>query len=123
MTTTRANLLNSLTLILMPLWAYLTFEGTVEKPDQSVTAFIPLFLGVVLLLCSKGIKKENKIIAHVAVLVTLVALLGLTMPLKAAISDGRMLSTIRVVIMISTGIIAMYTFIQSFIRNRKEKNM
>ena len=123
MTTTRANLLNSLTLILMPLWAYLTFEGTIEKPDQSLTAFIPLFFGVVLLLCNRGIKNENKIIAHIAVLVTLVAFLGLTMPLKAAIADGRTLSTIRVVIMMSTGIIAMYSFIQSFIRNRKEKNM
>tara|TARA_B000000475_G_C15961013_1_gene432959 strand:+ start:867 stop:1238 length:372 start_codon:yes stop_codon:yes gene_type:complete len=123
MNTTRANLLNSLTLILMPLWAYLAFEGTIEKPNQSVTAFIPLFFGVVLLLCSRGIKKENKIIAHVAVLVTFVALLGLTMPLKAAVADGRMLSIIRVVIMMSTGVIAMYTFIQSFIRNRKEKNM
>lgn len=123
MKTHQANLLNSITLILMPLWAYLAFEGTIEKPNQSVTAFIPLFFGVVLLLCSRGIKKENKIIAHVAVLVTFVALLGLTMPLKAAVADGRMLSIIRVVIMMSTGVIAMYTFIQSFIRNRKEKNM
>ena len=45
MKTNQANLLNSLTLILMPLWAYLAFEGTIEKPNQSVTAFIPLFLG------------------------------------------------------------------------------
>ena len=61
MKTHQANLLNSITLILMPLWAYLTFEGTVDKPEQSVTAFIPLFFGVVLLLCNGGVKKENKI--------------------------------------------------------------
>ena len=47
MKTNQANLLNALTLILMPLWSYLTYEGTIEKPDQSITALIPLFLGVV----------------------------------------------------------------------------
>ena len=120
MKTYQANLLNSLTLILMPLWAYLTFEGTAEKPDQSITAFIPLFLGVILVLCNRGLKKENKIIAHIAVLVTLIALLGLTMPLKAAIADGRTLSIIRVAVMLLTGSLAMITFVKSFIAARKK---
>jgi hypothetical protein len=121
MKTYQVNLLNSLTLILMPLWAFLTFEGTLEKPDQSPTAFIPLLFGVVLLLCNRGLKKENKIIAHIAVLVTLVALLGLTMPLKAAIIDQRTLSIIRVVAMLLTGSLAMISFIKSFIAARKNK--
>jgi hypothetical protein len=43
MKTYQANVLNAIMLIVMPIWAYLTFEGTVEKPDQSITAFIPLF--------------------------------------------------------------------------------
>ncbi len=120
MKTYQANLLNSLTLILMPLWAYLTFEGTAEKPDQSITAFIPLFLGVILVLCNRGLKKENKIIAHIAVLVTLIALIGLTMPLKAAITDGRTLSIIRVVVMLLTGLLAMISFVKSFIAARKK---
>ena len=120
MKTHQANLLNSITLILMPLWAYLTFEGTVEKPKQSITAFIPLFFGVVLLLCNGGVKKENKIIAHIAVLVTLIALLGLTMPLKAAIADGRTLSIIRLAAMLLTGSLAMISFIKSFIAARKK---
>lgn len=120
MKTHQANLLNSITLILMPLWAYLTFEGTVDKPEQSVTAFIPLFFGVVLLLCNGGVKKENKIIAHIAVLVTLIALLGLTMPLKAAVADGRTLSIIRVAAMLLTGSLAMISFIKSFVAARKK---
>ena len=120
MKTHQANLLNSITLILMPLWAYLTFEGTVDKPEQSVTAFIPLFFGVVLLFCNGGVKKENKIIAHIAVLVTLIALLGLTMPLKAAVADGRTLSIIRVAAMLLTGSLAMISFIKSFIAARKK---
>jgi len=121
MNSRNANILNGLVLILMPLWAYLTFEGTAEKPEQSVTALIPLILGVVLIACSSGIKKENKIIAHVAVLVTLIALLGLFMPLKSAIADGRSLSIFRVILMIITGIIAMISFIKSFIDARKNK--
>ena len=120
MKTYQANLLNSLTLILMPIWAYFTFEGTVEKPEQSLTAFIPLAFGVLLLLCNGGLKKENKIIAHIAVLVTLISLLGLTMPLKAAIADDRILSIFRVGAMLLTGSLAMITFIMSFINARKK---
>ena len=116
-----ANLLNCITLILMPLWAYFSFEGTVEKPDLSMTAFIPLAFGVILLLCSNGLKNQNKLISHIAVLITLIALIGLMMPLKAAIADDRILSLIRVLGMIMTGIIAMITFIKSFIQARKNK--
>ena len=50
----------------MPLWSYLTYEGTVEKAGPINNCLIPLFLGVILLLCTKGIKNNNKIIAHVA---------------------------------------------------------
>jgi len=121
MKTYQANLLNSLTLILMPIWAYLTFEGTVEKPEQSLTVLIPLAFGVALFLCNGGLKKENKIIAHIVVLVTLIALLGLTMPLKAAIADDRTLSIFRVGAMLLTGSLAMITFIRSFIAARKAR--
>ena len=121
MKTHQSNLINSLTLILMPLWAYLTYKGTVEKPEQSITALIPLFLGVILFLCNNGLKKENKVIAHIAVAVTLIAFLGLLMPLKQAISEDRTLSVVRVVIMLFTGMLAMITFVRSFIANRKSK--
>ena len=56
----QANLLNSLTLILMCLWAYLTYEP-VDGKSQNITALIPLILGGILLLCHKGIKNNNKI--------------------------------------------------------------
>ena len=119
MKTYQTNLLNSAVLILMPLWSYFTYEATLEKPEQSLTALIPLFLGVILLFCNGGLKNENKTIAHVAVLVTFIALLGLFMPLKAAILDERTLSIFRVSLMIVTGVLAMISFIQSFIRARK----
>ena len=119
----QANLVNSLTLIIMPLWAYFTFEATGEKTQQSMTAFIPLILGFVLLICNSGIKKENKTIAHIAVLITLIAILGnASKPLLSAIEEGRTLSLFRVLAMLATSILAMIIFIKSFIKNRREKN-
>jgi len=121
MKTYQANLLNSATLILMCLWAYLSYES-VDGKLQNVTALIPLFLGCVLLLCHKGIKNENKIIAHIAVLVTLIAIIGIaSKPLISAIEDGRQLSIFRVSLMLLTSLIAMITFIKSFIRARQKK--
>ena len=120
MKTFQANLINSLTLILMPLWSYLTYEGTADKPEQSITALIPLFLGVLLLLCNNGIKNNNKIIAHVAVLITLIAIGGLSKPLMSAIEEGRNLGIFRVTLMVLTSVIAMITFVKSFIEARKK---
>jgi len=117
MTTVRANLINSISLILFPLWAYFTSE------TPSITALIPTFIGAILLMCTAGIKNENKTIAHVAVVLTLLAVLGLIKPLTGAISRDDSIAIIRVGIMMSTSILAMIVFIQGFIRNRKEKNM
>ena len=117
----QANLLNSLTLILMCLWAYLTYEP-VDGKSQNITALIPLILGGILLLCHKGIKNNNKIIAHIAVLVTLLAIIGnASKPLIAALEDGRNLSIFRVSLMILTSIIAMIAFVKSFVKARQKK--
>ena len=67
-----------------------------------------------------GSKKENKVIAHIAVLATLICLLGLFMPLNGAIGRGDNLGVLRVVAMITSGIIAMVFFVKSFIANRKK---
>ena len=122
MKTYQANLINGVVLISMSLWAYLSFEGTIEKPQQSITALIPLVLGVILILCNKGIKKENKVIAHIAVFVTLIALLGnVSKPLMSAVEEGRKMGIFRICLMILTSVFAMITFIKSFISARKNK--
>mgnify|MGYP001292851475 CR=1 FL=1 len=129
----KANLINSLTLIVMPIWAYLTAYLTYESSNTdampiweyltystlTITPLIPMFLGVILLFCTKGIKNQNKIIAHIAVMLTLLALIGLFKPLTSAISDSRVLSIFRVSIMLMTCIFSMITFIKSFIAARK----
>ena len=73
------SLISSFLLITMSGWGYLSSE------TPSVTALIPLFFVVILLLCYPGIKKENKIISHIAVTLTLLVFLALFMPLKGAL--------------------------------------
>ena len=66
-----ASLINALILIALSLWGYFSSE------TPSMTALIPTAIGVVLLALNNGVKKENKVIAHIAVLLTLLSLIGL----------------------------------------------
>ena len=105
------NTLNSIVLIALGLWGYIDV--------QSPTALIPVGFGVILLLCANGLKKENKIISHVAVLLTLVilvALVGMRLP-KSLVSGG--LGLVRVSAMILTSIFSMVAFVLSFIKARR----
>ena len=68
-----ASLINAVILVALGGWAYLSSD------DPSMTALIPVAVGVLLLALNGGVKKENKVIAHIAVLLTLVILLGLAM--------------------------------------------
>lgn len=110
----KASLINALTLIIMSAWAYFTTE------NPSVTALIPGFFGIVILALNGGVKKENKVIAHIVVVLTLLIIIALGKPLSAAIADGRNLSILRVGLMLLTSIIAMYYFVKSFIDARKK---
>ncbi|MAR26049.1 MAG: hypothetical protein CMC50_01290 [Flavobacteriaceae bacterium] len=113
MNATKANLLNSIVLIAVGGWGYFDGDG------KSITALIPVIFGVVLLLCNSGIKKQNKVIAHIAVLVTFICLLGLFMPLNGAIERGNDTAVVRVSAMIVSSLTALIFFIKSFIENRK----
>tara|TARA_S200000501_G_C20802392_1_gene734656 strand:+ start:1217 stop:1567 length:351 start_codon:yes stop_codon:yes gene_type:complete len=113
MNATKANLLNSFVLIAVGGWGYFDGDG------KSITALIPVIFGVVLLLCYSGIKKQNKVIAHIAVLVTFICLLGLFMPLNGAIERGNDTAVVRVSAMIVSSLTALIFFIKSFIENRK----
>ena len=112
MNSLKANILNSICLIGVGLWGYLE--------SSSGTAIIPVVFGCALLFCAPGLKKENKVIAHIAVLLTFICLIGLFMPLKGAIGREETVGVIRVSVMILTSIIAMVYFIKSFIANRKK---
>ena len=110
----KANLINSSTLIIIGLWGY--FESS------SVTALIPVVFGVILFFCSKGVKSQNKLIAHIAVLLTLIILLSLGgMRLPKSIESGG-LGLLRVLSMIATSTLAMIFFVKSFIDARKNRS-
>ena len=112
MKTTNTNLLNSITLILLGLWGYIDVN--------SPTALIPVVFGVILLLSNKGLRNENKMIAHIAVALTfllLIALVGMRLP-KSLDTGG--IGLYRVIGMILTSALAMVSFISSFISARKK---
>ena len=111
----KTSLVNAILLIVLPLWGYFSSDS------PSMTALIPTFIGVALLLLNKGVKNENKIVAHIAVLLTLVVLIGLIKPLTGAIGRSDTAAMIRVFVMILSTIIAMVFFVKSFIDARKKR--
>jgi len=106
MNASKANLINAVVLIITGLLGYFA--------TKSGTAFIPVGFGAALLACANGVAKENKVIAHIAVVLTLLILLAmLGMRLPKALDAGGM-SLVRTIAPIITGILAMVFFIKSF---------
>ena len=110
-----SSLLNAIILISMGLWGYF------ESESKAITALIPVIIGIILLLVNKGVKNENKALAHVAVLLTFLILLGLVKPLFGAFERENTYAIIRVLLMIISSLWAMISFIKSFISARKNK--
>ena len=110
-----ANLINTLALCLLPIWAYL------ERPEPSLTSFIPLGFGVALLLCQPGVKVQNKAVAHIAVLLTLVVFVALFMPLSGRLDGRDPMGLAGIVVMLLTSLVAMIAFIGSFRAARKAR--
>tara|TARA_B100000886_G_scaffold286231_1_gene210737 strand:- start:1364 stop:1714 length:351 start_codon:yes stop_codon:yes gene_type:complete len=110
-----SSLLNAIILISMGLWGY------IESESKAITALIPVIIGIILLLVNKGVKNENKALAHVAVLLTFLILLGLIKPLLGAFERENAYAIIRVLLMIISSLWAMISFIKSFISARKNR--
>ena len=111
----KASLINAISLILIGGFGYL------QSDTPSPTALIPVVVGGLLIIMNKGVKDENKIIAHIAVLLTFIMLLGLAMPLMGSVKRGDTQGTIRVIVMIFTTIGALFYFVKSFIDARKSR--
>lgn len=110
-----ASLINAILLIALGLWGYLASD------TPSNTALIPVAFGAILLLLNPGVRKENKVIAHIAVLLTVLVLAGLAMPLKGTFSRGDTMGSARVIVMLLSSVVAMVAFIQSFRAARKAR--
>ena len=120
MTVQKMNLINALTLVIVGLWGFIDVNTPSLETGISWTALIPVFFGAIFLLCQKGIKNDSKIIAHIAVVLTLlilIALVGKRLPIS--IENGG-IGLFRVVVMSLTSLLAFIIFIRSFIENRKK---
>lgn len=111
----KASLINALTLISMGAWGY--FGSMTPSP----TALIPVFIGVILMVLNNGIKYDNKVIAHIAVVLTFIILIALTKILFKRIGDGNTMAIVRVGLMVATSLFAMIMFIRSFIAAKKAR--
>ena len=109
------NMINALVLIGMGLWVYFS------SVDPSPTAFIPVGFGVVFLLLTPAFRKENKAVAHIVVLLTLLLIIALFMPLKGALDRNDTTAIVRVGLMLATSVVAMIIYVRSFIAARKAK--
>ena len=107
------NFVNAIIMILLGSWAYLTSQ------TPSLTALIPVLSGIILIAITPGFKKGNKVLAHIAVSLTFLILLGLIKPLTGAIGRADHAGIARVVIMMITSFFSMIVFIKSFIDARR----
>jgi protein-S-isoprenylcysteine O-methyltransferase Ste14 len=112
----QVNLFHSIILIVTGTLGYFLSE----KP--SPTTFIPVAFGVILLLMNAGLKKENKTIAHLVVLLTLLITIALVMPLKGAIGRQESGPILRVSLMLIASVAALGLYIKSFVEARKARN-
>jgi len=117
----KSNLLNSVTLIILGLWSGSSFLFSCGV-EGSMTSLIPLIFGIILLILGRGLRLENKAIAHIVVLLTVLIFFSLFMPLKGAVESADIIALIRLSVMLLTSIIALYSFIKSFLNARKQKS-
>lgn len=110
-----ASLINAIVLIAVSIWGYLGAD------KASFTALIPAAFGVLLLACYKGVEGQNKIIAHIAAVLTVVILIALYTPLSAAIGRGDSAAIFRVGLMMASTLLALVFFVKSFIDARRSK--
>ncbi|MEM1411989.1 MAG: hypothetical protein AAGH19_06465 [Pseudomonadota bacterium] len=110
-----ASLINALVLFGASAWAWFGSDMA------STTALIPTFFGIVLIACLPGVKAENKIVAHLAAVVTLLLLVALIMPLRGAIGREDTTAILRVSLMMASTAFALVFFIKSFIDVRKRR--
>jgi len=95
--------------------------GYITSDTPSFTALIPVAVGVLLHAMNNGVKIENNVIAHIAVMLTLLFVIGLVQPLTGAVSRGDTAATARVATMLVLGILAIVSFVRSFIAARKAR--
>jgi high-affinity Fe2+/Pb2+ permease len=112
-----ANLLNAIVLITAGLYGY--FGISAADGTHSLTALIPAAFGVVFLLMHKGIANSNKVIAHIAVVLTLLLLVMCVMRF-IKVEDWNAKKYLFLACIVSNAI-ALIAFVLSFVNARKNR--
>ena len=108
-------LLNSSVLIFIGLISYY-YNST------SITALIPVFLGLAIFLCYVLYDKNNKVFAHICVTLMLLAFAGLFKPIMGAIGRSDAFAILRIGVMQLVSLYAIVCFVISFIKARRNIN-
>jgi hypothetical protein len=109
------SLINAVLLIALSSWGYLSSD------TPSITALIPAIVGVLLVLSYNGVKNENKVVAHIAVLLTVLILAGLGKPLTGAMGREDMMAVGRITVMLISTAVSLVVFVKSFIDAKKNR--
>jgi hypothetical protein len=105
------NLLNAFVLVILGGWGYL------EK--DAPTALIPVFIGGILWLQTDKMKAGDKTAAHIAVGLTVLAVLGLFIPLRHEANTGDTMGVLRSATMLLSSMFAVFAFVKSFMDARR----
>ena len=108
-----ASLFSSAVLIIIGLSGYFI--------KLSATALIPVVFGVILIICYLLYEKNNKVIAHIAVSVTLLVFISLFMPLSKRFAADDINGILRIVTMQLVSLYSIACFVLSFIKARKDQ--
>lgn len=117
----RINLTYSLLLIVSGLFGFTAHY--VETGVWAFTALIPVLFGGILLPMTGGIRKNNRIIAHVVVVLTLVMGVMATVMLINNLNAGNAFNRKMAifVVILAASLIALGFYIASFVAARKDR--
>lgn len=115
MTPAFATILNGLVLVTLSLYGYLSSD------TPSVTALIPAIFGLIFVISYPMMKKENKVVAHIVVVLTVLLIFALFKPLTGALDRGDQMATLRVGLMLAVSTVALVIYIRSFINARRKQ--
>ncbi len=114
----QANLVNAIILIAAGLYGY--FFILTPEAKHAPTALIPAVFGIILLAMQKGVAQKDKIIAHVAVLLTLILLIVcIRQFFKVPNWEPK---RYLFLICIGSNAVALIAFIGNFMEARKNRN-
>jgi hypothetical protein len=113
------NLIYSLLLIVTGITGFVL--RYIESDDLQYTALIPSVFGIILLSLGQGIKRENKIVSHVAVMLTLILVVFALVMLIINSGDGMLATRKGIIFMIilTSSFVVLGIYITRFIRIKK----